>query len=853
MYSADLIGLSNWTRDEPVGLDYMRSNSHTLLRFAGFALAIACCLLFVLRRPDSKSVGGLSRVDQSRGTAPGLRPLVLPRAPRSAGLSGVVTGTDGQTRKARVCATCTSCDVLGTQDQLCTDANSRGEYALSSLGPSGYTITASAPGFAVAAANDGQPVYIEPDTHRAGVDIVLSTDGYGVAGRVLDALGGPIAGATVRIVSWGDVPLSTSVASDDEGHFLARVGSVRVTAIASASGYASARAYHVAPTEDLTLVLTPASSIAGKVVTVAEGRPVVGAQVFARSTDPSVAGSGEGVSREDGAFEIGGLEPGQYSLYAVARGFQGRASGVQEVSLAQSLAGVDVLVSPARQVSGRVVIQDAGSARPCEQGYVTLGPPDPALSLREPTKWTLQAIAEQPAPPASVMASIGAGGKVRFDAVPAGSYFASVYCQDHHQDSGPDIVKVETDDIDDLVWQVVQAARLAVLVLDEFGHPVRGVDVNVTWPDGTLTTLTAGPDGWTPAVTHLFPGVYLIEPGGGYRADAVAVEIEPAIPDVRGTLRVKGDSELVVEVRDHLDQPIDDVQVVARTCRVIQIGDPAAAAADGGHAADQQAIDTAPERWVGIPQGLGRFRVGPIQAGCYRVDVSDSIHPISEAADHAQRYEIDVGRRQRVTHHVILDRAAQIDGRLLSQDGSPVQDGWVSAVASGQMFDHMAVAAKRISMYAAHRVATDHDGQFRIPKLESGRRYDLSAEGSDGVRVEHKSVVPGEQVTIRLPEPGTLEGTVTTEQGYLVEDFILEVVFAETQRSLRYEFSKAAGRFALSGVSPGKLQLRIIDRFGAGVELEAQLSAGQHLGGLRMSLPSPSDPERSTVRDSDGS
>ena len=830
----------------------MHSNSYTRLRFAGCALAIACCVFLVLWWPHLQSTRGLPPEGLSRSTTRALRPLTLPRASRSAGLSGVVIGADGQTWKARVCATCTSCDVLGAQDQTCTDANSRGEYALSSLGPNGYTVTAAAPGFAVAAANDGHPVYIEPDTHRAGVDIVLSRGGYGVAGRVLDALGGPIAAATVRIVSWGDAPLSTSVASDDEGRFAASVGSVRATAIASAPGYASARAYHVAPTDDLTLVLTPASSIAGKVLTAVEERPVAGAQVFARSIDPTVAGSGEGVSREDGAFEIGGLEPGQYSLYAVARGYQGRATSVQEVSLAQSLTGVDVLVTTARQVSGRVVIHDAGSARPCEQGYVTLGWPDPALSLREPTKWTLQAIAEQPTPPASVMAIIGAGGNVQFDAVPAGSYFASIYCQDHHQHSGPDIVKVEKSDVTDLVWQVVPATRLAVLVVDELGHAVTGIDVNITWPDGTLTTLSAGHDGWTPAVTHLFPGNYLIEPGGGYRADTVAVELDPAVPEMRSTLRVKGDSELVVEVRDQLDHTVDDVQVVARTCRVKKIGDLAAALADGGDAAGRETTNPALERWVGIPQGLGRFRIGPIQAGCYRVDVGDSVHPISEVADHAQHYEIEVGRNKRVTHHVTLDRAARIEGQVLAEDGSPVQDGWVSAVASGRMVDRMAVAAERISMYAAYRVATDHDGQFRIPKLEVGRAYDLSAEGSDGVRVEHKSVVPGERVTIRLPAPGSLEGTVTTEQGHLVEDFILEVVFVETQRSLRYEFSRAAGRFALSGVSPGKLQLRIIDRFGVGADLETQLSAGQHLGGLRLSIPSLSDPERPADRDSDG-
>ena len=794
------------------------------LQFVGCALLVACGL-FPLTRWLDPTASERTPLAQQEHAAPARRTLDLRAPPRSAGLSGVVRRADmTPLAAARVCATCASCDISGQGDQPCTNANHAGEYLLSSLGAHGYLVSASAPGFALAAANGGRPIYIEDGAQREGVDIVLGDRGHDVVGRVLDALGGPVPAASVRLVSWGETTMSTSVLSDADGCFTASLGAQRLTAIASAPGYAPARVYHVAPTHDLVLVLTPEVSITGKVLTEGDERAVAGAQLFARSIDHGAGGSGETISAEDGTFRIGGLEPGRYELTATARGYRSIAGGVLELSLGQPLTGVWAFVEPAAQVSGRVVIEQFGATRPCEQGFAVLGLPHAALSLREP-KWTEDAVAARPTPPASVMALIGAEGAVQFDAVPPGSYFASVDCQGHLQHAGPDIVQVATDDVEGLVWRVVPASRLSIRAVDERERPVSGADVRITWPTGILTTVTAGTDGWTPTVTHLYPGVYKIDAEGGLQAESVALEIKAGVPDVRGTLRLKGDANLEVEVQDHSGRAVDDVQVVAGHCRALG-------------APDNDEVDPSAAkrgRWAGIPLGLGRFRIGPVTAGCYRVEVNDAFHPRMErtAGD-----ELRIGAGQLITHHVTLNREALIEGRVLAEDGSPLPDVWVSAQASGNVADRFAVAMRRTNMYAAARVITDSEGKFRVPALDHKLAYDLTAEAANGVSALRRGVAAGGRVTITVPAAGMIEGIVTSDRGQPVDEFRLEVIETETQRAAGHNFTRASGRFALSGVTPGKVRVQVVDASGQTAQLEAELRSGQRLAGLRLSISS---------------
>jgi protocatechuate 3,4-dioxygenase beta subunit len=801
------------------------------LRVVAYAFAICVALLILLSPLFKRTLTPAATFVVER--AAGRQPLVLQAPHRDGELAGTVTTGGAPRAGARVCATCTSCDVTGNTDQLCTETNASGQYTLRSIGTNGYTVTAQAAGFAIAAANDGRPLYVDPGTRRANVDIELAAGaGHNVAGQVLDALGGVIANASVRIVSWEAVPVSTAVTSDAEGRFFASVRGNHLTAIANADGYAPARAYRVAPTTDLTLVLTPESVISGHVFTADEPRAVAGALVVAQGLNQGAGHRGTVVSNEDGSFRIRGLDPGRYILNATAPGYLSELETEVEVGLGGSLRDLEVFLSRAAQVRGRVLIEGTGDAEPCERGVVTLGFPGPATSLRDPSKWTEAALRALPPPPMSVVAVISRGGHVNFDAVLPGTYFASVDCDDHLQHSGPELVEVGSEDVEGLAWRVVPATRVSVRVQDDRSEGMAGVHVTFTWPTGRITTLESGADGWTPPLTHLYPGVYEASVASGFRAEPIALDVQRGAAEVRGVLRLHGDASLEVTVEDHHGKPLDDVRVFARVC-------PSDPAPESREAPAMQPI--AREEFAAAARGLGRFSIAPIPAGCYTVDVRDALQP-ARAAVPTTPARLQVGEGQHVVHRAVLDRAASIEGRVVAHDGSPLQDVWISAEVAGGSVNRSAVAMLRNAMYAANRVLSDHEGHFRVVGLDRAKSYDLTVEADNGVSTRKRGLTPGTDVTITMPAAAAIEGTVTDARGKAVEAFTLEVVEAETQRAARRHFANDAGRFALSGLTPGTVEVRAESTSGRIAQLTTKLQAGQHLTEVRLSVPDDVEP-----------
>ncbi|HEX6241172.1 MAG TPA: carboxypeptidase-like regulatory domain-containing protein [Polyangiales bacterium] len=806
----------------------MRTRSKVMAAFVIFALAFAGMLLLLRRDAGAPEA---ERVSVVRPRAP----LRLAPPERTAGLSGTVRTKSGAlTKSARVCATCASCDIAGIEDQVCTDTDQTGAYLLKDLGTAGYRVTAAAPGYALATADQGRLLFLELGARREHVDIVLDELGHDVEGHVLDATGGPIAAASVRLVSWGASPLMTTVTTDDEGRFTASVAAGPVTAIASAAGYASARAYRVAPTSDLTLALTPEAALSGTVLTVAEGRPVAGARVAALAQGGAPTGLGESVSSADGSFRIDGLDPSRYLVVATAPGYRGSETHTVELGMGQAVSDLQVLVAPVAQVSGRVVVESSGLQQPCEQGFVVLGPPHPAISLRAGSKWTAEKLGAQPQAPTTVMAPIGATGVVQFDAVPAGSYFASVECDGHLHHDGPDVVAVGDKDVHGLVWRVVPSVRLSIRVVDERDKPVPGANVDLRWPKsesqtGAVTGLEADEQGWTRPISHLFPGVYTASAAGGYEAEPVSIELKPGLREARATLRVKGSAALEVNVSDSGGRAVDTVRVLARPCQAAGATAPAAptpAALAAGAAA--------PVQWMGVPQGQGHYRIAPLQAGCYRVEASDAVHPLLKAG--GAEAELQIVSGQAVQLRVTLNREAKIQGRVLAADGAPLQDVWVSAVAAATSADRRQAAMQHSAGHAANRVLTDEDGRFVLSGLDHSNVYDLKAEQPDGASAVRRAVSTRESTVITLPKTGAIEGMVTDAHGKAVDDFTLHVVEAETQRMESRDFVHAAGRFSLLGVNPGKLQIHAIEPSGQVAQLSTELKSGQQLRGLRLSI-----------------
>jgi len=194
-----------------------------------------------------------------------------------------------------------------------------------------------------------------PPEARAGsvpdVEIVLSP-GVALEGRILDVSGSPIAGAQVRAVLSGEVPLEGEMASlrlllASAGGSIAytnSAGRFRIPSLepglhrleVTALGYAKKKVESVAvgeATPALDLVLEAGGSISGRVVDL-DGAPLAGIEVLAffaeepvmpfENVDLAAMAAGRELARTDrqGVFTLTHLPETAFSVVARASGFQ---------------------------------------------------------------------------------------------------------------------------------------------------------------------------------------------------------------------------------------------------------------------------------------------------------------------------------------------------------------------------------------------------------------------------------------------------------------------------------------------------------------------------------------------------
>ncbi|MHC5009314.1 MAG: carboxypeptidase regulatory-like domain-containing protein [Planctomycetota bacterium] len=195
----------------------------------------------------------------------------------------------------------------------------------------------------------------------------------GVFGRVLDARGTPIPGATVKLAvdyarPWNygrpDPPAMATSMTDEDGHYLvgpAPEGRLRVRA--EAFGYAPAiqlvrrRGYRV----DLVLDRGATLEVA---VQDREGAPVLGARLLHQSGTVVT----EGVSGADGAFLFGSVPTGSGTLTVTAGGY---AAVRQEVLLAPEVRERStVILPPPTVMEGRALADEDG--RPLADVTITV-------------------------------------------------------------------------------------------------------------------------------------------------------------------------------------------------------------------------------------------------------------------------------------------------------------------------------------------------------------------------------------------------------------------------------------------------------------------------------------------------
>jgi hypothetical protein len=381
-------------------------------------------------------------------------PVAAPN--RLSSIGGLVTDSMGKSMaSARVCAVYSSF-APGPPQGTCSGTDGHGRYVLHGLPVGGYLVTAARAGFLTGSAQGGRPVEVVDGTPLTGVDIVLQAGGARVSGLVSDATGGVVAHATIRAERHAAPRAAVDVEADDLGQFELWFPPGIVILTAHAVGYAPATWSGPTPTQNVRLVLTPGARLRGVVVAAGDGSPDSDVVVLAfplgapASTEPPSS-----TSRVDGAFEIGGVEPGRYKLVATGEGRRGELEPPIQVPLGTTIENIRIAVGPAATISGQVLLSRTG--RPCEQGRVNLGPPDPA----QPPPEEFNPAAEDH-PGLGLTANIGLMGSVHFPAVPRGRYFVSVQCYHNVLREGPRVLDVEASALSNLMWKVSLGAGLSI-------------------------------------------------------------------------------------------------------------------------------------------------------------------------------------------------------------------------------------------------------------------------------------------------------------------------------------------------------------------------------------------------------
>jgi len=222
-----------------------------------------------------------------------------------------------------------------------TRSGEKGEFRIEGLPAGTYHLFAGGlrPSPAMRFEGGGTPVKVDGLADVENVVVVADSSGGGdhfIAGRVSNAEGAPIPGAAVNMVA-SNTAENFQVVTDERGAFLADgLGPGPFLCSATAAGYSQTILDSVpVDREDLVILLNRRGVVRGCIVESRSGKPIARARVSIAERDtgrdfelhPIIAKSFEylrkqaaqgekDVSREDGAFELAGVDPGRVVLKA---------------------------------------------------------------------------------------------------------------------------------------------------------------------------------------------------------------------------------------------------------------------------------------------------------------------------------------------------------------------------------------------------------------------------------------------------------------------------------------------------------------------------------------------------------
>jgi hypothetical protein len=829
---------------------FVRGRVGALALLAGAALLLALGAYIAVGNENEKRGESESTVSARAVQRFFARTLVRrERTVAGAELVGRVLSTAGvPIRGARVCAACASCLLTHSDAARCKASDDKGVFSLEVESTFAYVLSAQAAGFVTGYARQGAPFYVAADA-REQFELHLSEGRENVAGTVIDALGGPVARARVKLVRFVDALTPTlEVLADDEGRFSASVPNGSVTLRAEADGYAPTTAAHVAPSQNIILALTPESIVRGTVVEMGTGKRVAGVSIFAHPRGGSPRHP-QTTSNEAGEFEVRGLDPGRYLFTAEGDHYRGGTRRLVEVGLAERLVDLQIEVEPAALVLGRVEI--SGSGAPCPQGRAILGSEGP---LTIPVAQAAEPAAQDQVP--DVACPIQHDGSVRFQGVPAGRYHVMIQCLHHVYESGPALVDVH-EGAGPLLWKVRPGGGLHVHVVSSAGRPVGSAKLSLEFPLQSgrrgLMPMVADQNGQLITPRNMPPGTYRLHADAMYGLSPLSVDIPRKGGVTELTLTLPGSAEVLVSVENEAGEPADDLRVIATRAGashatahasaqagVVATPRPAASAigaapppSSSGGAGLLAAPTTMPFKAAAVAQGDGHYRLGPLSPATYRVEVQDGDNPPLIVAE-----ALALQPSQQAELRAVVNRGGTIRGKVVDEQAHPVANAWIKAEYQGRAsevrLDNLGRESRGVGL---SRVLSDEDGNFQLDRLAKSAIYDLRAEKHHGGHTVQPGVREGSSVSLKLPSPGTLRGTVVDENGRPATSFDVAAGLVNVPESVQtLHVVSRDGRFQLEGVPAGRVQLQITARDGREAERLVDLSPNQRLEGLRLSF-----------------
>lgn len=707
-----------------------------------------------------------------------------------------------------------------------------GRFELLALPAGRHAVSATAPGHL--------PAVLRSYDLRAdaSITLTLTPGGQPLRGTISDATGGALEGALVRVT-----PLSGIAAlrrldgfaglSTDEGTYSIHVAPGRYRVDVSHPDYAPEhRAVEVGPgAQSQDFALVPMGVIEGLVRHEQGGAPVPRAWVsWQRERLMSLApghrrsigaGGGKVQADDEGRFTLRGLPPGTILLTARASRAASESPTAVPLAMAEHAADVEVLVSRAADVRGRVVSKQ-----------------DPAQGIAD----------------ASV--SVGIGARARTDAegsfvlegVPEGHATLFASAEGWLPSFPGTALEVTADAPAEITLELERAPVIRGRV-----EPPTVAEVSIELRPQTVRMGTGlGPgammagSGATKAESDAegrfelgpaYPGpTTVVARAADGRAGEVTVEVGPDGAE-EVVVRLEPRSRVRGTVRSATGQPVAQASVSLRRVR-------AAGEADVRLTINGREMGTD----TGITTEDGHFEIGGVAAGDYEVSVTDRYGeplPVRDAPQGSGSLAVAQGADVEGFELVVDAPDGVIRGIVRTADGEPVPDAWVQAsmlperarpeprrpskdgpsTRSEMRMIVDGVDGATTGSNARPPVLTDDEGRFEITGLRDAE-YELVAEGGAGGRRASKRARPGEPVTLELAELGAIEGVVTLD-GQPLKRFAVRLEGPTSRPTSRMvQVRDAGGRFEIDRLDPGAYRLEIDTPGGSGTA-ELTVDPGQ--------------------------